>query len=72
MIHVAPLFALLSMEPVARAVGLPQPLMVSLLAAEPEPPSEPPKPPSPKQRAQPVQPLQPPPPGCSGAARPAA
>jgi hypothetical protein len=48
--------ALLSVEPVAQAVGLSQPLMVSLLsAAEPEPPKELPKPLPPKpQQVQPV------------------
>jgi protein TonB len=59
-LHVVSVLALLSMEPVAQAVGLPQPLMVSLLAAaEPEPPKERPKPLPPK--PQQVRPVQPPP-----------
>lgn len=44
-LHVVALAALLSVKPVAEAVGLPQPLLVSLLSAtEPEPPTVPPKP----------------------------
>lgn len=50
-LHVVALAALLSMQPVADAVGLPQPLLVSLLSvAEPEPPKEPPMPLIPKPR----------------------
>jgi protein TonB len=59
-LHVVAALALLSTEPVAKAVGLPQPLMVSLLAnSEPEPPKVLPKPLPPK--PQPVQQVQPPP-----------
>jgi hypothetical protein len=48
-LHVLGMVALLNVEPVAHAVGLQQPLMVSLLAeVEPEPPKEPPKPLPPK------------------------
>lgn len=59
-LHVVAVLGLLSVEPVAQAVGLPQPLMVSLLSAA-EPPREPPKPIPPKPRVQQVQPVQPPP-----------
>ena len=61
--HAGVLFALLNIKPVAEAVGLPRPLMVSLLtAAEPEPPKETPKPLPQKPQALPrVEPLQPPP-----------
>lgn len=64
-LHVAVALALLSMEPVARAVGLPKPLMVSLLASEPEPPRVQPKPLQPKPSPPPAEPVQrhlPPPP----------
>ena len=61
-LHVVLALVLLSVEPVAEAVGLPQPLMVSLLtAAEPEPPLELPKPLPPRPQVQQVQPDQPPP-----------
>ncbi len=67
-LHGAVALALLSVEPVAEAVGLHQPLMVSLLAApapEPQvlPLPQPPKPPVKQQPAQvqPVQPVPPPP-----------
>lgn len=61
--HAGALFALLNIKPVAEAVGLPQPLMVSLLtAAEPEPPKDAPKPlPQKPQAPHRVEPLQPPP-----------
>lgn len=59
-LHAVAVLGLLSVEPVAQAVGLPQPLMVSLLSAA-EPPKEPPKPIPPKPRVQQVQPVQPPP-----------
>lgn len=61
--HAGVLFALLNIKPVAEAVGLPRPLMVSLLtAAEPEPPKDAPKPLPQKPQAPPrVEPLQPPP-----------
>lgn len=56
-LHVVALFALLNVEPVAQAVGLQQPLMVSLLTpSEPEPP----KPLPPKPQVQQVKPLPPP------------
>lgn len=43
--HAGVLFALLNIRPVAEAVGLPRPLMVSLLTADaPEPPKAAPKP----------------------------
>ena len=59
-LHVLAVLALLSMKPVAEAVGLPQPLMVSLLSAEePEPLKALPKPLPP--RPQPVKPVAPPP-----------
>jgi protein TonB len=63
-LHVLVVLALLSIEPVARAMGLPKPLMVSLLATTPEPPPEPPKPLPPKPRVlpQPMQRELPPPP----------
>jgi protein TonB len=56
-LHALAVLALLSIEPVAQAVGLPKPLMVSLLTTTPEPPPEPPKPLPPKPRVlpQPVQ-----------------
>lgn len=64
-LHGAVAFALLSMEPVVRAVVLPEPLMVSFLASEPALRMEPPKPrqtkPSPP-AAEPVQRNLPPPP----------
>lgn len=63
-LHVVVVFALLNVEPVAKAVGLQKPLMVSLLtASEPEPPKELPKPLPPKPRVQEVKqiPLPPPP-----------
>lgn len=65
--HAGVLFALLNIKPVAEAVGLPRPLMVSLLTvAEPEPPKEAhkdaPKPLPQKPHAMPrVELLQPPP-----------
>lgn len=61
--HAGVLFALLNIEPVADAVGLPQPLMVSLIAAaEPEPPKVAPRPLPQKSQTQPrAEPLQPPP-----------
>ncbi len=60
-LHALVAFVLLNVEPVAEAVGLPQPLMVSLLAAsEPEPPRELAKPLPPKPQVQPVQTLPPP------------
>lgn len=44
-VHGVVLLGLLSVEPVAEAVGLPRPLMVSLISvAEPEPAIEPPRP----------------------------
>lgn len=46
--HIAVLAMLLSLKPVAEAVGLPRPLMVSLLTPQPAPPVEPPKPLPPK------------------------
>lgn len=66
--HLGLVFVLLSMEPVARAIGLPRPLMVSLLTppAPPPPPAPPvverpkPLPPSPRVE-QPPPPLPPPP-----------
>jgi protein TonB len=70
LVHVALLFALLNIEPVADAVGLPQPLLVSLLAAEPEP-QEQAKPLPPRPRVQPVQQV-PPPPLLAARAEPAA
>jgi len=61
-LHIALALVLLSVEPVAQAVGLPRPLMVSLLtAAEPEPPKELPKPLPPRPQVQQVQQVQPPP-----------
>lgn len=58
LLHGALLAGLLSMEPVARAVGLPQPLMVSLLTpAPPESETRPePLPPRPLTRPEPVKP----------------
>lgn len=50
--HIAVLAVLLSLKPVAEAVGLPQPLMVSLLTSEPAPTVEPPKPVPPKPQVQ--------------------
>jgi len=61
LVHVALLFALLNIKPVADAVRLPQPLMVSLLAAEPEPAKELPKPQPPGPQVQPVRQVQAPP-----------
>ncbi len=62
-LHAVLVFALLNVEPVAEAVGLPRPLLVSLLAAaEPEPPQTPPKPLPQRPRVQPVETVQPPPP----------
>lgn len=55
--HAGVLFALLNIKPVAEAVGLPRPLMVSLLtAAEPEPPKPLPQKPQALPRVEPVQP----------------
>ena len=60
-LHVLVVFALLHVKPVAEAVGLQQPLMVSLLAAsEPEPPREEPKPLPPTPQTQPRRTLPPP------------
>lgn len=59
-LHAVAVLALLSVEPVAQAVGLPQPLMVSLLSAA-EPPEEPPKPIPPKPQVREVKPVRPPP-----------
>lgn len=61
-LHVLVLLGLLSVEPVAQAIGLPKPLMVSLLASRPEPPPEPPKPRPPKPVPLREQPVLPPPP----------
>jgi protein TonB len=60
--HALVLVALLSMEPAARAVGMQQPLMASLIAP-PAPPKveEPPKPLPPRPRIEPPRPLLPPP-----------
>lgn len=57
-VHVGALAALLSIRPVAEAVGLPRPLMASLLTVpEPEPEIEPePLPPRPQVLPRPVQP----------------
>lgn len=53
-LHVVLALGLLSLEPVARSVGLSQPLMVSLLSApEPEPPSASPEPTRPRAREHP-------------------
>lgn len=56
LLHGVVLIALLSMKPVAEAVGLPQPLMVSLLTpVEPEPEKKPePPPPKPQVLPKPV------------------
>ncbi len=59
-LHAVLAFTLLSIEPVAQAVGLQQPLMVSLLTtADPEPPKKEPKPLPPQPKVQ--QQLVPPP-----------
>lgn len=62
LLHVVVVAVLLTMTPVAEVVGLPQPLLVSLISpAEPEPEVKPePLPPQPQPRIQP-QPLPPPP-----------
>jgi len=61
-LHAVAIFGLLNVEPVAQAVGLQQPLMVSLLTINPpEPPKEVPKPLPPKPQVQQVKPVQPPP-----------
>lgn len=61
-IHGLILFALLSMEPVARAIGLQQPLMASLISPPAPEPEEKPKPLPPKPRVEPPpKPLPPPP-----------
>ena len=61
-LHMVAIFGLLNVEPVAQAVGLQQPLMVSLLTInQPEPPKEVPKPLPPKPQVQQVKPLQLPP-----------
>lgn len=60
-LHGLAIFGLLNVEPVAQAMGLQQPLMVSLLTPnQPEPPKELPKPLPPKPQVQ-VKPVQPPP-----------
>jgi protein TonB len=59
-LHAVAIFGLLNVEPVAQAVGLQQPLMVSLLTInQPEPPKEVPKPLPPKPQVQQVKPVQP-------------
>jgi protein TonB len=61
-LHAVAIFGLLNVEPVAQAVGLQQPLMVSLRTInQPEPPKEVPKPLPPKPQVQQVKPVQPPP-----------
>ncbi len=61
-LHAVAIFGLLNVEPVAQAVGLQQPLMVSLLTVEqPEMPKEAPKPLPPKPQVQRLEPVQPPP-----------
>ena len=63
-LHALALIALASLKPVAQALGLPRPLMVSLLTPAPQPPPEPPKPLPPKPRVtpEPVRREMPPPP----------
>lgn len=61
-LHGVVIFGLLNVEPVAQAVGLQQPLMVSLLTREqPEAPKESPKPLPPRPEIQRFEPVQPPP-----------
>ena len=61
-LHAVAIFGLLNVEPVAQAVGLQQPLMVSLRTInQPEPPKEVTKPLPPKPQVQQVKPVQPPP-----------
>jgi len=52
-LHALALIALASLKPAAQAVGLPRPLMVSLLTPAPQPPAESPKPLPPKPRVTP-------------------